>query len=693
MLKIFSNVGRAVNTVLGRDKPPAVELGGTGTVIFSGILTDTEYAKDLQGNKGLVIFEKMRKSDGQVKAALLACEMPYHSAYWDIEPASNSAQDKMIAEFIKENLFDGMTITWQDVLHHILLMLPFGFSVFEKVFELEGGLYRWRKLAPRLATTIYKWNVDEAGGLQGVEQRAFIGGKYKTVPIPVAKLLVFTNEREGSNFAGVSLLRAAYKHWYYKNTLYAIDGIAAERHGVGLATFMYPTAASPESKEKIKEVGQRLHAHERAYVALPKEIDFELKGVSGQLHDILGSIEHHDLQIARSILAQFINLGGGKEGGSYALSHDQSGFFLMALQAIGKNICNTINRYGIRQLVDYNWDVKGKYPKLTVSDLENFDVSKMADALTKLAQGDFIQPDPAIETELRRRMRLPVKIVGTERKPPEEEEEQGGGAGGGKQFKLWEPRRLLRGAELYVAFADIKDKLDSVEDKFVKAVSALQKRQIGIIVNSVSRLVENNDIERISTIDVPLRKEVAGEFEDILVELFEYGEEQVRQEYGKQRKAVKAADIHLAEPPDKRAFLKARALAMANILANKMRAAMAWEALHQIKEGVVDKKLLTSSLTDLSDRELRTTARFSASEALNLGRTEQAKGLKEEVDHITSSALLDDNTCPYCAGQDGKEWTADEAEGEEPPPYGDCEGEDRCRCVWIYTFKTEAKSR
>ena len=50
-------------------------------------------------------------------------------------------------------------------------------------------------------------------------------------------------------------------------------------------------------------------------------------------------------------------------------------------------------------------------------------------------------------------------------------------------------------------------------------------------------------------------------------------------------------------------------------------------------------------------------------------------------------------TCAFCAAQDGKVWEASEVNEHDAPPYRDCEGEDRCRCVWIYTFKTEAKPR
>lgn len=666
-----------------REKPRPVELGATGTVFFAGQLAEEEYNVDLRGEKAIKVFEKMRRSDGQVKAALLACELPLRSARWDIEAASDDAKDQEIASFVRQNLFDWMTITWDDFLRHMLLMLPFGFSVFEKVWELNNGKYRWRKFAPRLPKSIYKWKIDAEGGLAGIEQFTWKGNKFEFIPIPVEKLLVFSLGREGSNFQGVSLLRAAYKHWYYKDVLYRIDGIAAERHGVGIAVFKLPMTATEEGEDsdygKINKIGQQLHTHERSYVALPSEYEFELKGVTGQLHDIIKSIEHHDMQIVRSILAQFINLGAG-DVGSYALSQDQSGFFLMALRAVGRNICDTVNRYAIKQLVDYNWEVD-KYPKLVVSGLEYRDIGVYAKAITDLVGAGIILPDRQIEAELRTLLRL----------PPIKQKEQTG------QLRLTEfhPHRHPRGAETHVAFAEIVDKLNSSEEKFVNAAKEIQERQISNIVDRVVSAVEKGNLEQVPGIDVPYRDRMSRAIEKILTELFDYGREQVKEELKKQRALVKAQELPPLGQGDVKAiveFIKARAIATANVLGSKLRAATAWEALRQIKAGVVDRVAMSAALTELSDKELVATAKFSVSESFNLGRQAQAKEMSDEIDHVIYSALMDDNTCGPCSDLDGREFKFDAEWDDVAPPYKGCEGQDRCRCVGVFVYKSERRA-
>jgi len=498
-------------------KPTLTELGVTGTSVFSGRLSEEDYNPDLRDDKAIVVYDKMRKSDGQVKAALLACELPLRAATWEVKPASDSATDIEVADFISYNLFEGMTITWDDVLRHILLIFPFGFSVFEKVFEIREGKVCWRKLAPRLPRSVIEFELDDEGGLKGITQGAFRGNTYERVSIPVAKLIVFVLEREGSNYRGQSLLRAAYKHWYYKDQLYRIDGMAAERHGLGIPLFQYPEPITEADKKVIGDIGERLHAHQKGYISLPTTYTFDVKGVMGQLHNILGSIEHHDIQITRSILAQFINLGS-KEVGSYALSQDQSGFFLMALRAVGKLVCDTMNRYAIRQLVDYNFNVDA-YPKLQVSGLEVRDIGSWGNVIANLVNAGVLLPDIAIEDELRRALRLPAR-----RSPEARREETAVCAGQA------EPSNKLRFTkERHLGIDKLLDQ--SVSD-IIKATKQVQTKQIDNLVEQTVKLLERGQVDKLKDVDVRYKGELTTALARVLEMLYDKGQLDVREELG-----------------------------------------------------------------------------------------------------------------------------------------------------------------
>ena len=367
---------------------------------------------------------------------------------------------------------------------------------------------------------------------------------------------------------------------------------------------------------------------------------------------------------------------------------------------MGRNICDTLNREVIREMVDYNWTVKA-YPKLTVSGLDNPEITAYATAMASLASSGMLRPDDDTEAELRRTMKLPQR---TESAPapvgdipdqvtPEPAGEPDPTPAPDSVQQATEPGRFWRapqGHELTMALDDIDDKLKSMEERFVEAVKPIQDQQIASLVKTVSGYLEDKQFDRLSEIDVPFRNKVADAIDDLLVEMFDFGKEQVKSEGTKQGRVAKAQDEEGdedIEKPEPDHFLHVRSLAIANLLANRLRSSMTFEALRQTRLGVVNPDVMSQTLGGLSDQELTKTAQFSTAEAFNMGRADQAQVDADDIDRVQSSAILDENTCEFCRGEDGKEWK----KGDEPapPPYRDCEGQDRCRCVHMYIYKGE----
>jgi len=667
-------------------KPATDEIGAPGTIVISGKLTEKDYNADLCGDKAIKVYDKMRRSDGQVKATLLVCELPLRSATWSVEPASDSPQDKEIAEFIEDNLKEQMTITWDSFLKHTLLMLAFGFSVFEKVYEIVDDKVRWHKLAPRLPKTLYSWNLDKAtGGLEGITQFVWKNDQYAFLSIPAEKLLVFTHDKEGSNFEGISLLRAAYKHWYYKDHLYRIDAISSARHALGVPVLKHPSEADATEKERLDNIGEHLNAHEKMYVRLSQDYDFSIQGLSGSIKDLMPSIEHHDRMIARSILADFISLGS-TDVGSFALSRDKSSFFLMALRSICNNICDTVNRYGIPQLVDYNWNVEA-YPKLTVSGLETRDMEKYAKAIVDLANAGQITQGPEIEDTLRDMLHLPPK-------PEDEDIEQ---SERHYYFKEAKRKRELTYAETFVAFDEISKVLDSGEEKFIKATKDIIEKQINNLALVAVRAIATKDLGKLEDIEVRYKQQMASKMHGVLEDMFNYGRLQVKKELVAQSH-VEYREVPKPLGPEEaglvQEFLKTRSKASATVMANKLKSFITFEALRQLKKGIADKEELRKGLKGLSDRELIASAQYSVNEAFNFGRGAQAEAEKDSIASCQYSAIMDSNTCSNCERLDGEEWDYnDERTARYASGNPDCEGGTKCRCVLVYIAKSERRGR
>src|SRR3972149_72337 len=62
------------------------EIGATGTEVFAGMLTQQDYNPDIGDTNRYTIYDKMRKSDGQVRAGLMAIKLPLLRAEWPVEP-------------------------------------------------------------------------------------------------------------------------------------------------------------------------------------------------------------------------------------------------------------------------------------------------------------------------------------------------------------------------------------------------------------------------------------------------------------------------------------------------------------------------------------------------------------------------------------------------------------------------------
>jgi hypothetical protein len=132
----------------------------------------------------------------------------------------------------------------------------------------------------------------------------------------------------------------------------------------------------------------------------------ELKGVSGKLPDIDQPIRYHDEQIARSVLAHFLNLG--TETGSWALGSTFADFFAQSLNAVAQQIQDVTQQHVVEDLVDTNWGPQEPSPRL-VFDPIGKEHPLTAEAINALVGAGAITVDEELEKYLREQYGLPLK--------------------------------------------------------------------------------------------------------------------------------------------------------------------------------------------------------------------------------------------------------------------------------------------
>lgn len=408
-MPIYNSRGDTISRVK-KGSVSAREIGGTGRSrrqSFQIPLDTDEYLSALKFPNDIEIYEKMGRSDAQVKAILLMLSLPIRATQWFIRPKDNSKKAQKIADFIEESLFGeygiGLQLGFDEFIKNVTTMFQFGHSIFEKVFEIRKGQIKWKKFAVRPQSTIYDIYYDSVGDVEGIDQY-LIKSNWETVYIPIDKLLIFSHDMQQGNIRGTSVLRSAYKHWKIKDFLYKIINVGVERNFVGTPVLVLPENYTQEDKELADEIVTTLRSHEYGGVRLP--FGFELSMFEGKrtLMDVKPYVDHQDELIAKSALAQFINLGSGNStSGSFALSNDQSQMFFMMLDASAKNICNITNTHAIPELVNYNF-VSDLYPELSFKPINT---SKIVNVLKTLIDGKAVLPDDDLEGYIRDMLDLP----------------------------------------------------------------------------------------------------------------------------------------------------------------------------------------------------------------------------------------------------------------------------------------------
>jgi len=387
------------------------ELGSSSVSPFTSWVR-REYNQDLVGIKGLQQYDKMRKSDGTVKGTLRAVKTPVLSARWFVEPDDNTkVSDKNAADFVWDNLTH-MSITWPQFLIESLLMCEFGYYMFEIVWEerIVNGQTRLciKKLAPRHPMDVWTWHFDENGGPAGVTMLPPTTGMQQPVDIPISKLVVFTFDREAGDIEGISILRSAYKHWFYMEQLYKIDAIQKERHGIGIPIIKLPPGFSQADKTMAENMGRNLRTNERAHIVLPPNWDILFAKLEGQRVDCLESIKEHKEAIRENILLGFMGVD------TTTTEEDQT-MFLKATRFIADIVCETINTYLIPKIIDANFSRVG-VPKLKARRIgEQADWRTLSFAIRNLIGAGALVPDDPLEEMLRDEMDLPLIDKATRR--------------------------------------------------------------------------------------------------------------------------------------------------------------------------------------------------------------------------------------------------------------------------------------
>lgn len=415
---------------------PMDELGVTGLKRVSGYI-DEEFLPALRGRKAVRVYREMSSNDSMVGALLFSIDKLIREVEWKVLPPEQTEEGVLAQEFL-ESCMDDMSHSWDDFIGEVLSMLAYGWSWHEIVYKRrlgpwqkdpkrrskhEDGLIGWRKMPIRAQETLMRWSFDESGGVRAMVQMA--PPRYATTVIPIEKSVLFRTSIAKGNPEGQSLLRTAYRAWYFKKRLEEFEAIGVERDLAGMpvgrvpADYLTAQKGTPQSKtvDAFRKMVRGVRRDENEGLVLPTQydpdtkqplFDFELMSSGGSRQfDTNSIIQRYEQRILMSVLADFI-LVGHEQTGSYSLHTDKTGIFRAALNAITKAIADTLNRYAVPRLFAVNGWKLDQLPRFEPTNVDPPDLAQLAAFISSTA-GAGMQwfPDPELEKYVREIARLP----------------------------------------------------------------------------------------------------------------------------------------------------------------------------------------------------------------------------------------------------------------------------------------------
>lgn len=403
---------------------------GAGNIFFE------EFLQELRGAKGVAAYTEMADNDATVGAILFAIEMLMRNVDFTIEPGGNSAKDEEAAKFVESCMHD-MERTWADTLSEILSFMTYGWSYHEIVYKRRGGkssspitnskysdgLIGWRKLPIRSQDTLYGWEYEEGTDeLLGMIQAP--PPNYEHLTIPLEKALHFRTRSRKDNPEGRSILRTAYRAYYFKKRLEEIEGYGMERDLAGFPV-LYAPADLPiwdddpdmiQTLARAERIVSTIRRDAREGLVLPGgENGWKLELISSgsrRQFDTNAIIDRYDKRIATSVLADFVMLGQ-QQVGSFALADSKTKIFALAIGTYLDVICEVFNHQGIPRLIDLNGEhFKGitEYPQMVHGDIDEQDLQRFSTFVKDMVGAGIIEPDDSLEKEVRRVGGLPEKL-------------------------------------------------------------------------------------------------------------------------------------------------------------------------------------------------------------------------------------------------------------------------------------------
>jgi len=625
-------------------KPQMGELSRSGTDIWGVTKGLPVYnPDDLVGKKGLEIYERMQKRDGQVKAVFMLKKFARLSTPWQILPEDQEDEEAVRQARFIEKCFGMMKGSVNSFLLKIWNAMRDGYAV-------EHG------------------NLKPDGLIEGYDRR-----------LPVEKFVIFSynpQDDDSTSLYGESDFRAAYRYYFANDMIQRFWCIFLEKFGQPTVIGDYPHGTPKKKQEEYLDILKRIQSD--TVIVKPEDLKAELleasrRGNAGYKE----AMEFNNNMIARSLLVGTLLMDTGDRG-SWALSKTHFDIFIYVLNYLGEETEETLMKEQIiKRLIDLNFP-NPKYPIFKFEPLIKEDQEAKAKICKMLVEAGLINPE---EEWVRDFLDIPAKEKDIPLPPPKKAEMQ-----------VYQERRVLTKYERKVNFARIEKNLNEFEKRAIEELSAIMERQKEALKKQILKrqILERKSAAEIERLQLSYVGELRDKMKELLQEVWKYGREEVKSELAKK----KYIDVIAGLPPEKALqYLNNKAFWIAGVIRDDVLKEAKAILYNGLKSGATNQEIMfqldeffkeyigTDAIEirtgkELTPWHLETVIRTNFTDAYNEGRWAMMNDpdVGDFVPAVMYSAILDDRTTEICRQLDGKVFLKNDPDVAKikPPNHYNC---------------------
>lgn len=676
-------------------------------------MTNTPYTNPdkITQRQGYDIYQKMVEGNVEVRAGLRELVHGVIDAPLQVEPADESKEAQLHAQFIEDNLEslgsgdDPVSINFIENTLHDMVKLPIqdGVGLFEKIYmqrDWNGQKGRiWINKLKSKPPCDFDFVTDEFGNLKTIVANNMTTNQQDADP---GKFLLIPWLPTHSNWWGSSEFRVLYDYWWLYQVLMKMTARYVEKvaggHWVG--------KVDDGNEVGVSELYTHLQrASSTGILVTYRSYDAEIKDAASKSGDFfINLLDAIVKQMRRGILGLSTTAESGKTGDAAGQESRDKSVKQPYVRFIRKVISRSLTHQFARPLIIMNWGPQPYYPTIDFQQIETKDADNASRVLTRLRNcGVDI---PLAEVEKQTGWRLTVEedepvVKGT----IQLDKELPDGIGEG----------FAESEAPLVSVADDKDlRLD--EEQAWKDLDAQRKEIRSRIASVVQRIGDNYlailrknyetwSKNRSSLTD--LQPKFLGLIDDGFTELVKEASRYATQVSNKQfRAAAKAAKVQFAEPDLPSDFEDFTAKYFAQRFGENMgkvakdtfvagfTAGLSTEEIAKrfqdafSKFGYGDEEIVIDEERKYRWHDLERMMHNIQAEIFSKRRREMGEKSRQVAGYRVSS-ILDSRTTEGCNANHGKRYKkGDPTAAKYLPP-----NHERCRATYDFVFEFEKPDR